>query len=240
MGSAAFDVYVQVVVPAMGWTTLFYQANTQSTESHRHTRSHEGNQGEAKMVGQQVKAGPVQRWELIFNADSHMLEGVNDSLTAQFYPLKQEFLYYRSMQDNGQDSGAYIFRPAEQFARSAMGNVVNNYTTDTSIITVVNQQISPWISQSIRLSTVSDFIEFEWTIGPIDVSDLQGKEVITRFTTGHREQSDLVHRQQCPRVPTAHTQLPRHVAIGKPQNPRQVRPQTHLHSLPCPRHCPEC
>jgi lysosomal alpha-mannosidase len=77
-----------------------------------------------------------------------------------------------------------VFRPAEQFAHPAVTKATNVFTSDNNLITSVQQTFDiPWISQTIRLSTTSPFIEFEWTIGPIDVDDQQGKEVITRFTT---------------------------------------------------------
>jgi lysosomal alpha-mannosidase len=45
------------------------------------------------------------------------------------------------------------------------------------------QQVAPYISQIIRLRAGSVGIEFEYTVGPIDVSDNRGKEIIMRFNS---------------------------------------------------------
>ena len=176
-GAGTTDVWVQVQIPAMGFTTFFYQAVPSSTASpsHRHGRGHV----------MHVQQAPLeQRWTLVFNNDSGLLESVIDNRSRRPYTLQQEWMYYRSMQQEGsQASGAYIFRPAEQMAHPAATVVTTSFYSNSSLVTEVQQRISDWISQTIRLSSTSDAIEFEWTVGPIDVSDGQGKEVITRFTT---------------------------------------------------------
>ena len=60
---------------------------------------------------------------------------------------------------------------------------VTSSVVNSSLVTAVQQSIAPWISQTIRLSSSSPYIEFEWTVGPIPVDDGQGKELVTRFTT---------------------------------------------------------
>ena len=185
-GAAPFTVFVQAQVPALGWTTLFLQPSTSSADDpaqgHRHSRAKQAVVGGEEEKGVRVGA-PEQRWALVFNNVTRMLESVTDTASGRSYRLRQDFLYYNSMQDNGQNSGAYIFRPREQTAVVAQSAVVNTASSNTSVVTWVHQVINPWISQTIILSSASPFIEFRWTVGPIDVSDAQGKEVITRFTT---------------------------------------------------------
>jgi hypothetical protein len=56
----------------------------------------------------------------------------------------------------------------------------------TDIVTEVHQVWGPWASQAIRAyNHLPDFpyLEIETTIGPIDVSDFNGKEVTMRFNT---------------------------------------------------------
>ncbi|KAI8796760.1 lysosomal alpha-mannosidase, partial [Biomphalaria glabrata] len=51
------------------------------------------------------------------------------------------------------------------------------------LVQEIHQTFSPWMSQVIRLYKGSKHAEFQWTVGPIDDSDRQGKEVISIFTT---------------------------------------------------------
>ena len=60
---------------------------------------------------------------------------------------------------------------------------MTSVVVNSSLVTSVQQSVAPWIAQTIRLSSSSPFIEFEWTVGPIPVDDEQGKELVTRFST---------------------------------------------------------
>jgi hypothetical protein len=41
----------------------------------------------------------------------------------------------------------------------------------------VRQVFNSWATQTVRLYADQPFLEFEYTIGPIDISDDRGKEV---------------------------------------------------------------
>jgi len=47
----------------------------------------------------------------------------------------------------------------------------------------VRQTFNSWAKQIVRLYADQPFLEFEYTIGPIDIADGLGKEVITRYAT---------------------------------------------------------
>lgn len=83
-------------------------------------------------------------------------------------------------------SGAYIFRPASQTASDPSGNAA--YTVDVVTGPVVSEArqtaggaAGQWISQVARLWTGATDVELEWTIGPIDISNNAGWEVISRY-----------------------------------------------------------
>ena len=112
VGGAGYEVLAEVEVPAMGWTTLFWQASqtdrklSQEEEAaveNRHNRmrvmmqtpttaaEHKAdNSADASQYG----AG---RWRLNFD-DNGLLASVVDTRTNGTITLKQEFLYYNSMQ----------------------------------------------------------------------------------------------------------------------------------------------
>ena len=61
--------------------------------------------------------------------------------------------------------------------------------TRGTVVQEVTQHWTDWLSQVVRLytaanDTTADMVEFEWTIGPIDISDDLSKEVVTKYFTG--------------------------------------------------------
>lgn len=113
------------------------------------------------------------------------LENTNKSLSTM---VTQTYCVYKSMPGNNSESefeasGAYIFRPLEQ-TPECLG--VKSYSTFSGKqFTEVHQVFNDWISQTIRLYERAQHVEFEWQVGPIDISDQFGREVVIRF------QSDL-------------------------------------------------
>ena len=104
--------------------------------------------------------------------------------------LEQNFFIYRSMNGNNtafpyRASGAYIFRPngTAQPIEESHGVQGGAKYTEGKFFTQVERQINPWISQTIRVNQDDDFIHFDYRVGPIDIKDGVGKEVISRFTT---------------------------------------------------------
>ncbi|XP_075217367.1 lysosomal alpha-mannosidase-like isoform X2 [Lycorma delicatula] len=79
-----------------------------------------------------------------------------------------------------QFSGHYIFRPNYEYVEE-----VSTYEFDIKvfkgpIVHEVQVKINEWSSQIIRIYYNTDYIEFDWLIGDIPLSE-NGKEVISRF-----------------------------------------------------------
>ncbi|XP_017492694.1 PREDICTED: lysosomal alpha-mannosidase-like, partial [Rhagoletis zephyria] len=118
--------------------------------------------------------------------------------------FKNEFHFYKGIEDRARNSGAYIFRPAEQKPTPA-AHVVEATLHGTAEFTEVHQTFSvDWISQVVRLvpsvDGTEDVLEFEWIVGPIPVAvDHIGKELVTRYVTdlnsGNRFKTDANARQ---------------------------------------------
>ncbi|XP_051897842.1 lysosomal alpha-mannosidase [Pristis pectinata] len=110
------------------------------------------------------------------------IENLHKNLTL---PVTQNFYWYHASVGNEQSnqaSGAYIFRPYQE-EPLPMSKIVNTYTVQTELFQEVYQNFSSWCSQVVRLYKKQKFVELDWTVGPIPVSDLVGKEVISRFDT---------------------------------------------------------
>lgn len=92
------------------------------------------------------------------------------SITIKNFTLNvtQQLLFY-----NSSESGAYIFRPetdqrdALQFDDEVESTLV---TGDGNVIREVKQVFSNWAVQIIRIFPDEDYIEFDYLIGPIDLT----------------------------------------------------------------------
>jgi hypothetical protein len=123
--------------------------------------------------------------KLTFNPDTGMLGSLTNKKTGKTISLTQSWQWYRSSAgtpDDGQASGAYIFRPVDSNTTSLGGKatitVVKGKVSDE-----VHQVVSNIVSQVVRLYHSKPYVEFEYTLGPIDVTDGIGKEVVTRFSS---------------------------------------------------------
>ena len=71
-----------------------------------------------------------------------------------------------------QASGAYMFRPAGQSTHSCNVNHSKPTVEVTSgpLVSEIKQRFSDWATHTIRLTKGSNFIEVEWTAGPIPMT----------------------------------------------------------------------
>ena len=82
-------------------------------------------------------------------------------------------------------SGAYIFRPEtpdedyQRIAASSVSFVKSQLFTEVHIDFEV-----PWIKMVVRIYEDKQFADMEYTVGPVDIDDGVGKEVVARFRNG--------------------------------------------------------
>jgi len=135
--------------------------------------------------------GLIKRETIVENKFLRLVFGKNGLLkqikkAGRTTPITQQFYYYRAAMGNNEEfknrsSGAYIFRPngTEQLvAKEATLTVYRG-----NLVTEVHQKFNDWVSQVVRLYEDRSYVEFEWLIGSIPITDGVGKEIITRFTT---------------------------------------------------------
>jgi alpha-mannosidase len=127
-------------------------------------------------------------WKLSFDGASGLLSSAYDKLNSASYTISQNFFYYQSYWGIGeQNSGAYIFRPVETQGQNPLTPLAADAATiaqvvQTNVSAHVVQQFNGWASQIVRLVADSPVIEIEWTIGPVDVRDYVGKEIVTKYS----------------------------------------------------------
>ncbi|XP_021762464.1 probable alpha-mannosidase At5g13980 [Chenopodium quinoa] len=90
---------------------------------------------------------------------------------------------YNGTDKDTQASGAYVFRPNGTYVMQSKGKIGSTVMRGP-LIDEVHQQINSWISQITRVYKNKEYVEVEYTVGPIPVEDGFGKEVVAKLSTG--------------------------------------------------------
>lgn len=112
-------------------------------------------------------------------------------------PLSISIEYYRSHQDpKSHPSGAYVFHPESNTTYP----IANHGAIDVKRIDISSQgsqngsriafSIGKWAEVQYKLADDDEFLEVEWTVGPIPIDDKVGKEVIVRIDTNQTLKSN--------------------------------------------------
>lgn len=164
LGTALFSARV----PAMGFAAFRF-----STPSSLAERAADARHAETVTLENEFLA-------LVF-VDGN-LERITDKTSGVSAQAKQSWLMYNSSRGEGQNSGAYIFRPYNAseavpvFSAAPTLSVVRGPVADE-----VHQTFGQWISQRVRLAKGARHAEITYTVGPIPVG-ADGKEVVTRIS----------------------------------------------------------
>lgn len=129
--------------------------------------------------------------QLNFDANGNLNEIVNLDLDKSS-KVTQNLCFYNSFQGNNSEpqfepSGAYIFRPISNKPDCLTVSKFTVYQGDQ--FNEIHQVYNDWLSQTIRLYKGEKNAEFNWQVGPIDVSNNDGKEVIMKFDSDLKSQT---------------------------------------------------
>ncbi|EDO37584.1 predicted protein [Nematostella vectensis] len=167
--NSKYELIFKVKLPPLGFASYF--VNTSKTSS--------------KMYGKSFAVDPstVIQNEFIkleFSRDTGRLTSMTDLVSEVTTQVDQQFLWYNASVDQGQPSGAYIFRPNTSSTTPVNAGGKATFTVyQGPLVQEVRQVFSPYVSQVVRLYYGQKHAEFEYTVGPIP--DDLGREVITRF-----------------------------------------------------------
>jgi lysosomal alpha-mannosidase len=172
-----YTITFVVSIPPLGFATYFVQPGASN------------NKQQAEYAETIAVADPItlnnKFLTLNLDAQGNFVSATN-KVSGKTVKIQQNYLYYQSSTgtpSDGQASGAYIFRPANDTANTFGGaSPVVTYTNGT-LMSEVRRVFSPYLTQIIRLYSDQANIEVVDMVGPIDTSDNIGKEVITRYTT---------------------------------------------------------
>ncbi|XP_060711191.1 lysosomal alpha-mannosidase isoform X2 [Hemiscyllium ocellatum] len=180
-GYAVNELVFQARTLALGFSTYSVTRKPDSPVLSRMTRSGRRHQ-HPRRTGLTIENQYIR---VTFDAHTGLISGIENLLKNLSLPVTQSFHWYTASTGDkvsSQPSGAYIFRPKPE-QPLPMAKNVKTYTVQTDLFQEVYQNFSAWCSQVVRLYKDQQFVELEWTVGPIPTGDGIGKEVISRFDT---------------------------------------------------------
>lgn len=110
--------------------------------------------------------------------------------------LSQTFMFYKGANMNNmifanRSSGAYIFRPDPLETLDPIATDVTVEVFRGLEVDEVHQKFNDWVSQVVRVYKKERFVEFEYLVGPIDIEDGYGKEIVSRFETKFKTEGEF-------------------------------------------------
>lgn len=183
-GNAAVELLFAAALPAMGYSTFTVKPVNEGNEHAAVWTEPEDVPSEPATFSISNSRGV----KVTFSRSTGHVIGVGDG--EESMPLDQQFLWYNASdghnKNSTQTSGAYIFRPnnTNVFPVNDEHNGASVKVLKGPVVSEVYQIFSDWVLQTVRLTEEDDdFVEFEYTVGPVPFKDGLGKEIISRFTT---------------------------------------------------------
>lgn len=147
------------------------------------TKSRLGSKADCSGAPSSISNG---RLTLTFDSTTGLLTSFADSTTGINTAFTSSFQVYvpnTGDSTNGQKSGAYIFRPANQSSNSLSPSYALSILTGPVVSQASQVALgAAWASQVYRLWAGASDVEVEWTVGPIDVSNKAGLEVVSLYS----------------------------------------------------------
>ncbi|CAG2111867.1 unnamed protein product, partial [Medioppia subpectinata] len=159
-------------LPALGYTTYFVEKHKAiDKDPLMHVLTGERTAAAIEMKG--------KSFTLEVDGTTGALQTI--TLNGQKHRLNQSFKWYKSIgnQTGLEDSGSYHFCPDGNARDYGQQKLISRHTSGA--VHELNQQFADYIHQTVRTYEDRDYIEFDWTVGPIPMADKIGKEIVTRF-----------------------------------------------------------
>ena len=129
------------------------------------------------------------RVTLTVSADTGFMSNFADSAAGVSVPLAQSWESYvgfdgrSKLNGSSQSSGAYIFRPRDAAPAPLAAGAATVQVVRGPVVSEFWSSYA-YVDQSTRLWVGHGHAEVEWTVGPVDVSDGNSHEVVTRYDSG--------------------------------------------------------
>ncbi|XP_065891997.1 lysosomal alpha-mannosidase-like [Dysidea avara] len=180
-GKAQYTVVFIATVPPLGYNTYFVRpSDTSSTVQCVFSEP-------TPITSDTVVQNTM--YEVMINGSSGHLAQVINKLSEVKVRLDQQFFWYWASDghnaNSSQTSNAYVFRPNSSNVYDINEN--DNFAIASllkgPVVQEVWQDFGTYVGQQIRLYETVEYIELEYTIGPLPQSDKKGKEVISYYDT---------------------------------------------------------
>ncbi len=147
------------------------------------------------IMAKQAASGPVSRNDtavrfggskvaLTFDGATGLMSHFENKANGVAMNASVGFVVYNSSANNGQNSGAYIFRPDARHPTLPLLHEASDLTlVEGPVFSEMKQTFAPWVSLSTRVYASEDFVELLWNVGPIPFKDGLGKEVSMRISS---------------------------------------------------------
>ena len=181
---ANYNMVFQASLDALGFKVYSVSRQSNDAEEEEEEVKKEKSSNMVTKLGDTISIHN-QYLQLTFGTNGNLME-IENLDTYIKTRLNQQFCIYQSMKGNNSDSqfqasGAYIFRP-QSSSPTCLG--VKNFTIyNGEQFVELHQTYNEWIHQTVRLYQYARNVEFEWQVGPIDISDNEGREVVSVFST---------------------------------------------------------
>jgi len=173
--SAKYEMSFMAKVPPMGWNTYYLvPSSDQSSKKSVKQPSNVDCSGNPVLKNDQIA---------IYFDESCQVSGWSYE-GQSIIPFTINFAYYQAYQsEKQQNSGAYIFRPAQQYSIPIVNMSASLEMIDEGNVHEARLTLNDWISMTIRLIDGQSNIEVDWTVGPVPIDDGIGKEVIIQYNS---------------------------------------------------------
>lgn len=113
-----------------------------------------------------------------------LINGISNH-NISIFSFQHQWGYYKSFPGHANDtqaSGAYIFRPEIPDGEFQSIQPSNFTVRESGLLTEIRFDFEvPWLKESMKIYKDKHYIDFDFEVGPIDISDGEGKEIVTRF-----------------------------------------------------------
>jgi len=164
-----YTLHFEASLPPMGTNTYFIEKVSDKSKPHCEVATEGGSTIEN------------QYFTVMFDPKTNLLDSIFLKSSGELIKMKHSLYYYIPCSDkNVQDDGAYIFKPKPHTELQVFPKPTLD-VYEGSVVSEVRQVYSPWASHTLRIRSSIAEIESITEVGPIDISDGVGKEVISKY-----------------------------------------------------------
>ncbi|KAF2071815.1 hypothetical protein CYY_006876 [Polysphondylium violaceum] len=187
--SGAYQLEFYVYIPPLGYSSFVISpsSSAEDLEKYTHLSKETVYQSHQPLGG--ANSNIILENDYIsveFDGATGDIQSITNKSSNAQLAIQQDYQFYLpSLGDelSNQCSGAYIFRPIGENTYSYNNQSAQIKSANGPVVSYITRYWSDTMIQTYKLYANSEHLDIEEVIGPIDISDGTGKEVISRYTT---------------------------------------------------------